>query len=40
LAQEMNVTVDVEFDTSSPERDAIFININIDGGRETVQVVI
>ncbi len=40
LAQEMNVTVDVEFDTSSPDRDAIFININIDGGQETVQVVI
>ena len=40
LAQIMNVTVDVEFDTSSNDRDAIFININIDGGRETVQVAI
>jgi hypothetical protein len=36
----MNVTVDVEFDTTSNDRDAIFININIDGGKETVQVVI
>mgnify|MGYP000985070742 FL=1 len=40
LARIMNVTVDVEFDTSSNDRDAIFININIDGGRETVQVAI
>lgn len=40
LAAEMNVTVDVEFDTSSPDRDAIFININIDGGKESVQVEI
>lgn len=40
LARIMNVTVDVEFDTSSNDRDAIFISINIDGGRETVQVVI
>jgi hypothetical protein len=40
LAAEMNVTVDVDFDTSSPDRDAIFININIDGGRETVQIAI
>ena len=40
LAAEMNVSVDVEFDTSSNDRDAIFININIDGGKETVQVVI
>ena len=40
LAGMMNVTVDVEFDTSSNDRDAIFININIDGGKETVQVVI
>ena len=28
LAGMMNVTVDVEFDTSSNDRDAIFININ------------
>lgn len=40
LAVLMNVSVDVEFDTSSNDRDAIFININIDGGKETVQVVI
>lgn len=40
LAAIMNVTVDVEFDTSSIDRDAIFVNINIDNGAEKVQVVI
>jgi hypothetical protein len=40
LASQMGVTVDVEFDIASSDRDAIFININIDGGKEMVQVAI